>query len=71
MEHEQASLELYKKLLKTVQGESVLLEEFARKMIATEEEHLGEVDKMLRAPGEIAAFAGRGAEKPTAKAQRK
>jgi len=59
MEHEEESLQLYKKLLKKVTGESVLLEEFARKMIAEEEQHLGEVDKMLRNPGDIAAFSGR------------
>jgi bacterioferritin len=57
--HEQASLELYKKLLKAVAGESVMLEEYARKMIAEEERHLGEVDKMLRNPGDIQAFSGR------------
>ena len=59
MEHEEASLALYKKLLKEAEGESVLLEEYARKMIAEEEQHLGEVDKMLRTPGDIEAFAGR------------
>ena len=59
MEHEEESLQLYKKLLKKVTGESVLLEEFARKMIAEEEQHLGEVDKMLRTPGDIEAFAAR------------
>ena len=63
MEHEQASLALYKDLLRTVTGESILLEEYARKMIAAEEEHLGEVDKMLRTPGDIEAFAGRKAPK--------
>jgi len=63
MEHEQASLELYKRLLRSVSGESVLLEEYARKMIAEEEQHLGEVDKMLRTPGDIEAFAGRRAVK--------
>jgi len=59
MEHEQASLELYKKLLDKVQDKSVMLEEYARKMIAEEEQHLGEVDKMLRNPGDIATFAKR------------
>ena len=59
MEHEQASLELYKKLLGKVSGKSVMLEEYARNMIAEEEQHLGEVDKMLRNPGDIAAFAER------------
>ena len=63
MEHENASLALYRGLLEAVKGESVLLEEYARKMIAEEEQHLGEVDKMLRTPGDIAAFAGRKAEK--------
>ena len=31
-----------------------MLEEYAREMIYQEELHLGEVDKMLRKPGEIA-----------------
>ena len=61
LEHEQASLALYKRLLGLVSGQSVLLEEYARKMIAEEEQHLGEVDKMLRTPGDIEAFASRGA----------
>ncbi len=60
LEHEQASLGLYKQLLKAVEGESVMLEEYARDMIAEEERHLGEVDKMLRTPGDIESFAGRG-----------
>ncbi len=63
MEHEQQSLALYKQLLATVAGESVMLEEYARKMIAEEERHLGEVDKMLRAPGDIGTFAARPGEK--------
>jgi bacterioferritin len=56
MEHEAAALELYKELLAAVEGESVMLEEYARKMIEEEERHLGEVDKMLRAPGDIGTF---------------
>ena len=63
MEHEQASLALYKQLLKAAAGDSILIEEYARKMIAAEERHLGEVDKMLRNPGDIEAFAGRRAAK--------
>lgn len=59
LEHEEASLALYKQLQKEVAGESVLLEEYARKMIAAEEQHLGEVDKMLRNPGDIGTFSGR------------
>ena len=35
-----------------------MLEEYAREQIYAEELHIGEVDKMLRRPGEIAAFSG-------------
>ena len=57
LEHEKASLSCYKELLAQVEGESVMLEEYAREMIYAEELHLGEVDKMLRKPGDIAAFS--------------
>ena len=56
LDAEKAGLALYQKLLALVQGRSVLLEEYARKMIAEEEQHLGEVNKMLRKPGEITQF---------------
>lgn len=54
--HETAALNAYKTLLKLVEGKSVMLEEYAREMIYQEELHLGEVDKMLRKPGEIHKF---------------
>lgn len=54
-----ATLVLYKELLALVEGRSVLLEEYARQMIQAEEMHAGDVDKMLRKPGEIAAFRSR------------
>jgi len=38
-----------------VEGRSVMLEEYARQMIYAEEVHAGEVDKMMRKPGELAA----------------
>jgi len=57
LEAERVGLELYKKLLELVKDRSVLLEEYAREMIAEEETHLGEVNKMLRRPGEITQFA--------------
>jgi bacterioferritin len=41
-----------------VGGRSVALEEFARQMIQAEEMHAAEVDKMLRKPGDVKAFAG-------------
>ena len=56
MQHERDTLALYHKLLGQAEGNSIMLEEFAREMIRTEEQHLGEVDKMLRKPGDIAQF---------------
>jgi bacterioferritin len=56
LEHEQNALQSYYGLLKIAEGKSVLLEEYAREMIVQEELHLDEVNKMLRRPGEIAAF---------------
>jgi bacterioferritin len=56
LEHERTALGLYHELLEAVQGRSVMLEEYARKLIHEEEQHLGEVDKMLRKPGEIASY---------------
>jgi bacterioferritin len=53
---EKAGLALYKQLLDMVVDRSVLLEEYARRMIAEEELHIGEVNKMLRKPGEIEQF---------------
>ena len=49
------ALALYKDPLRLVESRSVMLEEYARRMIYAEELHAGEVDKMLRKPGEIAA----------------
>lgn len=51
-EHEKNALLAYYALLKIVEGSSILLEEYARKLIAQEEQHIDEVNKMLRKPGE-------------------
>ena len=56
LEHEMAALNSYKDLLTLVEGHSVMLEEYAREMIYNEELHLGEVDKMLRNPGDMEPF---------------
>lgn len=56
LEHEKHGLQLYKDLLKEVEGKSIMLEEYTRGLILEEETHIGEVDKMLRKPGEIEAF---------------
>jgi bacterioferritin len=55
--HERATLELYRELLKVSEGKSVMLEEYARELIYEEELDAGAVDKMLRAPGAVAAFS--------------
>ena len=57
LEHEKVALAAYYDLLTLVRDKSVLLEEFARNMIASEELHLDEVNKMLRRPGDTQAFA--------------
>ena len=57
LDHEKASLDCYRDLLKLVGGSSIMLEEYAREMIYTEELHLGEVDKMLRTPGDVEPFS--------------
>lgn len=64
LEHETQALSAYYDLLKISTGthpetsgvQSVLLEEYAREMIVTEEMHLDEVNKMLRKPGELRVF---------------
>ena len=57
LDHEKASLDCYRDLLKLVGDSSIMLEEYAREMIYTEELHLGEVDKMLRTPGDVEPFS--------------
>ena len=54
LEHERAGLDEYRKLLGMVAGRSIMLEEYARQQIATEEAHVAEIGKMLRKPGSIA-----------------
>lgn len=57
LDAEAKGLALYRELLVAVDGQSVALEEFARQMIQTEELHAAEVDKMLRKPGDVSAYA--------------
>jgi len=57
LEAEKEGLALYRQLLDAVRDKSVLLEDYARRMIGEEELHIGEVNKMLRKPGEITQFA--------------
>jgi len=48
LEHESKQMLLYQDLLNLVKDKSVMLEEFARRMVAEEETHIGEVKKMMR-----------------------
>jgi bacterioferritin len=57
LEAERQGLELYRQLLELARDKSVFMEEYARRMIYQEEMHCGEVDKMLRAPGEVKQFS--------------
>jgi len=56
LEAEGKALALYRELLRCAEGRFVALEEYARQMVYAEELHASEVDKMLRTPGEVAAF---------------
>jgi bacterioferritin len=53
LQAETIALDHYRDLLALVEDRSVALEEYARQMIQIEELHAGEVDKMLRRPGEV------------------
>jgi len=56
LEHEHEATRYYEDLLALVEGRDVMLEEYARRMIAEETMHAGEVDKMLRAPGDVQSY---------------
>jgi bacterioferritin len=51
--HEEEGLGAYRELLGLVAGRSIMLEEYARAQIASEEVHVAEIRKMLRKPGSI------------------
>lgn len=48
MEHEQAGIAMYHRLLDQVRDHDVALEEYARGMIANEVVHANEIEKILR-----------------------
>lgn len=56
LDAEKRGLGLYRELLELVEDRNITLEEYARTMIAEEQMHLWEVDKMLRKPGDIDSF---------------
>ena len=53
LDHEHSTLREYYNLLELVIDKSVWLEEYAREQITLEEQHIAEVDKMMRKPGEL------------------
>ena len=52
LNHEKEAVEAYSALLKLVQGKSIMLEEYASRMVSDETRHIGDVQKMLRMPGD-------------------
>lgn len=56
LEHEHEAVGYYSELLALVDGKDVMLEEYARRMVAEENKHISEVDKMLRHPGDLSPF---------------
>jgi bacterioferritin len=50
--HEQDAVVAYTDLLNLVQGKSVMLEEYASRMVSDETRHIGDVEKMLRMPSD-------------------
>ena len=53
LDHERATLREYYHLLELVVDKSVWLEDYARAQIVLEEQHISEVEKMMRKPGEL------------------
>ncbi len=53
LEHEQHAIALSQELRSLGEGRNVMLEEYARQQIAAESQHVSEVDKMLRQPGDV------------------
>lgn len=51
IEHENGGIAMYRNLLSISQDVDIRLEEYAREMIRTEEDHVAEIEKMLRRPG--------------------
>ncbi len=61
IEFETRGVDKYKELLALAEESgSVTLEEYARGMIAEESQHIGDIDKMLRRPGDVDSAAVQG-----------
>lgn len=53
LEHETEQIQNFKGLLELVKDDCVYLEEYTREMILSEEQHISEIQKMLRKPGSL------------------
>lgn len=53
LEHETEQVANFKALLELVKDDCVYLEEYTREMILSEEQHISEIQKMLRKPGSL------------------
>jgi bacterioferritin len=53
IEHEAGGVAMYRQLLALSEGVDIRIEEYAREMIRTEEDHISEIEKMLRRPGAL------------------
>ncbi len=58
LDHEKEGVAVFHQLLPLVEGRNIALEEFCRGMILSEEQHLSEVEKMLRNPGDLVPARG-------------
>ena len=52
LSHEEEAVNAYQDLLSLVKDKSVMLEEYASRMVSDETRHIGDVQKMLRMPGD-------------------
>lgn len=50
LDHEKIQADNYRSLFELTHGHSIYLEEYARQMVCDEEDHIAEVEKMLRKP---------------------
>ncbi|KEI73232.1 ferritin-like domain-containing protein [Endozoicomonas elysicola] len=56
LEFEKSGVRHYYELLQLAEkSHLIVVEEYARRLITEEEQHIGDIDKMLRKPGEIAS----------------
>lgn len=53
------SINMYRELFTQVEGRSIALEEYARRLIHDEIKYASKADKLLRQPGDVSSFSSR------------